>query len=76
MQPTAETTLSEWEKSEGARRTYAVVLWNDEKHTREDVVVQLGDAAGWGDSAGWDCAEKLHTEVSFFFVASRTSIHR
>ncbi|KAL7415119.1 hypothetical protein BDY24DRAFT_383763 [Mrakia frigida] len=62
MQPTAETTLSEWEKRDGARRTYAVVLWNDEKHTREDVVVQLGDAAGWGDSAGWDCAEKLHTE--------------
>ena len=63
MQPTAESSVRQWDPS-GTKSSFAVVLWNDEKHTREDVVVQLGDAAGWGDSDGWDCAEKLHTEVS------------
>jgi hypothetical protein len=41
---------------------YAVVLWNDEKHTREDVAVQLGDAVGWPESRGFECAENVHRE--------------
>lgn len=41
---------------------YAVVLWNDEKHTREDVAVQLGDAVGWPESRGFACAESVHRE--------------
>lgn len=41
---------------------YAVVLWNDEKHTREDVAVQLGDAVGWPEARGFECAEAVHRE--------------
>jgi E3 ubiquitin-protein ligase UBR1 len=42
--------------------TFSVVLWNDEKHTREDVMVQLGDAAGMSDKDGWKLAERLHAQ--------------
>lgn len=46
----------------GGAPKYAVVLWNDEKHTREDVAVQLGDAVGWDEHKGFECAERIHKE--------------
>lgn len=45
---------------------WSCVLWNDEKHTREDVMVQLEDAVGWNYQQGWACAERVHVEVCLY----------
>ncbi|CED83614.1 N-end rule pathway, recognition component UBR1 [Phaffia rhodozyma] len=63
--PTSEADLTRQERLEGVKwfeNAWAVVLWNDEKHTRVDVAVQLGDAIGWTEEEGLECAERVHTE--------------
>lgn len=67
--------LSSEPESRSDPTTYSVVLWNDEKHTREDVMVQLGDAAGLDEAEGWKMADKIHFQVGvFYFIFTSADI--